>query len=104
MPWLSFWYRSAGYGSTSAGHGVAASISAKKRSRRVSFFLLAYPASEKLDCIGRFFVERSPYFDSYPPWAKAVAIKSALPQRRKKVWVFVIVQQVEPEMLLPTTR
>lgn len=31
--------------------GVAASISARKWSRRVSFFLRAYSASEKLDCI-----------------------------------------------------
>jgi hypothetical protein len=29
-------------------HGVALSISARKRSRRVSFFLLAYSRSEKL--------------------------------------------------------
>jgi hypothetical protein len=34
------------------GGGVTASISAKKRSRRVSFFLLAYSRSEKLDCTG----------------------------------------------------
>ena len=37
---------------TSCAQGVAASISARKRSRRVSFFLAAYSSSEKLVWVG----------------------------------------------------
>jgi hypothetical protein len=36
---------------SSSAHGLTASISARKRSRRVCRFLAAYSISEKLDCM-----------------------------------------------------